>query len=75
MGNTISSQDAFENNICLICWENIDVQRLFQYCKCTRCNILLHNTCEAIWRNTKRYCECPHCRRIGTLGSYINHVS
>ena len=65
MGNNISYQPINEINSCLICWENIDDP---QFCKCIKCNIILHNLCEETYRGQKRYCECPHCRRIGTIG-------
>ena len=67
MGNKISNQNTIEINRCLICWKNIDTQK---WCKCVRCNILLHSLCEERYRGQKNYCECPHCRRIGTIGSY-----
>jgi len=67
MGNTISNQIEIENNTCLICWDMIESQK---WCKCIRCNIVLHNSCEKIYRAKKHYCECPHCRRIGTIGSF-----
>jgi len=67
MGNNISNQNITEDNTCLICWENV---YSLQLCKCIRCNIILHNLCEEKYRGQKRYCECPHCRRIGTIGSY-----
>lgn len=68
MGNNITNQNRNVDNTCLICWEIVDNQQL---CKCIRCNIVLHNSCEEIYRGQKRYCKCPHCRRIGTIGSYI----
>ena len=58
MGNKESS--------CFLCSENIDSD----VCKCIRCNIKLHNYCEETYRSGKFYCECPHCRRIGTLSIY-----
>lgn len=66
MGNSISNQHSIESKTCLICWENIDTHK---WSKCVRCNILLHNLCEETYRGEKGYCECPHCRRVGTLGT------
>jgi hypothetical protein len=71
MGNNISNQKTIKPNECLICWENIDTQHL---CKCVKCNILLHDLCEELYRGNKKYCECPHCRRVGTIGSFIISV-
>ena len=62
--------DSYENineYTCLICWEDINTN--LHYCKCVRCNILLHNLCEKRCRGDKTYTTCPHCRRIGTLGT------
>lgn len=67
MKNKISNQHTIKNTTCLICLENIESPK---WCKCVKCNIIMHNLCEKIYRNQKRYCECPHCRRIGTIGSY-----
>ena len=65
MGNSTSKQNIIEPNTCLICWENINTQA---WCKCVKCNITLHNLCEETYRGEKGYCECPHCRRVGTIG-------
>ena len=53
---------------CLICWDSIEH---CEWTQCTRCNIYLHKNCEATYRSNKGYCKCPHCQRIGTLGSPI----
>jgi hypothetical protein len=66
MGNHTSNANT---NTCLICWENVDTEEL---CKCIQCNIILHNECEEKYRSEKKYCECPHCRRIGTIG-FLRH--
>lgn len=66
MGNNISNQNTTENNSCLICWEIID--DIQQLSKCVRCNIVMHNICEELYRLEKKYCKCPHCCRIGTIG-------
>ena len=63
MGNTISNR--FENNNCLICQEKIGSQ---QWCKCVRCNVILHDLCEKKNRGEKHYTECPQCNRIGSIG-------
>ena len=65
MGNSTSKQNIIESNTCLICWDNINTQT---WCKCVKCNITLHNLCEETYRGEKGYCECPHCRRVGTIG-------
>ena len=62
MGNSTSKQNIIESNTCLICWDNINTQT------CVKCNITLHNLCEETYRGEKEYCECPHCRRVGTIG-------
>jgi hypothetical protein len=70
MANIVNSEkniNEFEFETCLICLENISTQK---WCKCIRCNIILHDVCEEIYRGKKGYTECPHCRRIGTIGSY-----
>jgi hypothetical protein len=64
MGNSISNKVIDEYNTCFICWENVETQ---QWSKCVKCNIVLHNLCEERYRGEKTYCECPHCRRIGTI--------
>jgi len=51
---------------CLICWEEIANQ---DFVKCIRCNILLHNSCEERYRSDRKYCKCPHCQRINSLGN------
>ena len=69
MGANISNQNSIENNTCLICWEQIEwIDLVF----CTHCNISLHVYCEETYRNTRGYCKCPHCQRIGTLGIHLN---
>jgi hypothetical protein len=50
---------------CLICLENITDNN---WCVCIRCKIQLHNMCEQQYRGKKGHTECPHCRRIGTMG-------
>jgi hypothetical protein len=73
MGNTTSKYNHYtiENNSiqnnCLICLENVNIN----FCICIRCNIKLHILCEQQYRSDKKYTECPHCRRIGTIGYYI----
>jgi len=67
MGNILSNQNIIQPTYCLICWDNIYSQN---WCKCVRCNIILHDSCEETYRNEKGYTECPHCRRIGSIGSY-----
>ena len=62
-----SKKNINEFKTCLICWENISTQK---WSKCIRCTIIMHDLCEEIYRGEKRYCECPHCRRIGPIGSY-----
>ena len=73
MGNYISTEHINNvdnsDNTCLICWDNIDNTDVI---KCIRCNIKLHAYCEETYRNDKRYCKCPHCQQIGTLGCYRN---
>ena len=61
----MDKKNTNENNTCLICWEQIDNQD--HCCRCFICNIILHDVCEETYRGQKKYCECPHCRRIGTI--------
>ena len=67
MGNVNSINTNNNENECLICWDKIQHLDLIQ---CTHCNIKLHAPCEEIYRNSKKYCKCPHCQRIGTLYNY-----
>lgn len=62
MNNQAHPNDA---DSCLICLENIIDNN---WCVCIRCKIQLHNTCEQQYRGKKGHTECPHCRRIGTMG-------
>lgn len=66
MGNINSSK--CNDKQCLICWEQINIIDLVE---CTRCNIYMHAYCEETYRDRggKRYCKCPHCQRVGTIGS------
>ena len=70
MGNKISKTLPEEDvePACLICWDEID--KSHSWCLCLRCDIQLHYTCEKKYRGHKEYTECPHCRRIGTIGFY-----
>lgn len=65
MGNIYSNNIVIERQNCLICWDEVDHIELVQ---CIRCNIHLHTYCEETYRGGKRYCKCPHCQQIGTLG-------
>ena len=67
MKNNVLNKNITEEDICLICWENITDEHLVQ---CFICNILMHNSCEEKYRSDKKYCKCPHCQEIGTLGCY-----
>ncbi len=64
MGNINSSK--CNDKQCLICWEQICIIDLVE---CTRCNIYMHAYCEETYRGGKRYCKCPHCQRVGTIGN------
>jgi len=61
-----------EINTCLICWEKIDEKK---WASCTKCNVLLHDTCEKLYRGTKTYTDCPHCRRVGTISLFGMEVN
>lgn len=63
MGNTLS-RNTLSHQECIICWEQIPCIDLVM---CNICNIQLHASCEEIYRNTRKYCKCPHCQGIGTL--------
>jgi hypothetical protein len=68
MGNNNSNPINVENETCLICWENIGSKK---WCKCIICNIILDNVCEEKYRGRKDYCKCPHCQRVGSIGTYV----
>lgn len=36
---------------------------------CHECNIKMHTECEKMFRNKEKYCQCPNCNKIGTLGT------
>jgi hypothetical protein len=55
-----------ESKTCFICWEEI---KSTSWVQCVRCDILLHCDCNNVYNN-RNYCKCPHCQRIGTLGSF-----
>lgn len=65
-----SRQENLYENVstaeCIICWDCIGNQ---QWTTCVRCDIIMHNHCEELYRKDKGYTECPHCRRIGCIGS------
>ena len=68
MGNRFSNATSITpSQECLICWESVDHAKWTQ---CVRCKIKMHDYCEEIYRNTKEFCKCPHCQRIGSLGIY-----
>ena len=51
---------------CLICWDEIGHR---DWSTCVRCHIYLHNHCEQTLRGNQGYTKCPHCQRVGCLGS------
>lgn len=66
MGNNSSRIRSYEINRCLICWDDI----LYgPAAKCLQCNIHMHTHCEKQWRGDKGYCKCPHCSKVGLIGS------
>jgi len=72
MGITISrycnnNNNSIHTNECLICWDKINTTANFT--KCLRCNIVLHSECETIYRGVRDWCKCPHCQRVGSLGT------
>ena len=67
LNNVNREKNIIKLKTCFTCRENIDTQK---WSTCTRCNIIIHYSCEEIYRGEKQYCECPHCHRIGTIGSY-----
>lgn len=52
-------------NMCLICWGNIDPNSRF--IECLHCEIILHEDCENTYRNESTTCICPHCTRSNCL--------
>jgi hypothetical protein len=68
MGNRFSGIIDTEidnlNKTCLICWDNVSN---IDSIRCNNCPIILHANCEEEYRNTAKYCKCPHCQQIGTL--------
>ena len=65
MGNCINNKKLDELNTCFICSKTVHREEL---CKCVRCKIALHKSCEENYRNNKEYCQCPNCNKFGTLG-------
>jgi uncharacterized protein with PIN domain len=61
------SHNNTEEKFCLICWNSIDNNR---WTKCLSCNIILHDICEETYRGERGYCKCPHCQKVGSLGTY-----
>lgn len=63
MGNKISNQPFVS---CYICNKNIEDHN---WCRCIKCNIILHNSCEKTFRGKKIYCECAYadCGKIGAI--------
>ena len=61
-----------EDNKCFICSDNIIDNT---WAECMMCNILLHDNCETNDRtiNNRKYCLCPHCHQVGTLGQIIKN--
>jgi len=49
---------------CLICWDEVNSIDII---RCNCCPMILHAHCEEEYRNTAKYCKCPHCQKIGTL--------
>jgi hypothetical protein len=70
MGNSASNQIKNSKNECFICRKNIDSET---WSTCIRCNIILHELCEEKFRGEKNYCQCPHCLKIGTIGTINIH--
>ena len=68
MGSFISSSAMYADkpakNTCFLCSNQITENK---YIKCVRCNILLHDDCEAQYTKTC-YTICPRCDRCGSLG-------
>lgn len=75
MGNNTSLKyqeyDKVDDNKCLICWDKIEDNT---WVKCVRCNITLHkHCCDRDKKISNRsYGLCPHCRRVGSLGTMYN---
>ena len=69
--NNCQEDDKVDNKSCLICWNKI-VDKI--WVKCVRCNITLHTQCcDTDGKIINRtYCLCPHCRRVGSLGTMYN---
>ncbi len=73
MGSFISANMMFDNkNVtnnkkckCYTCSKKIDDKT---YIICVRCEIALHNECEASYGH-KYYTVCPRCDRGGSLGT------
>jgi hypothetical protein len=61
MRSKISVDGRFKNN-------KINVEDLVI---CTRCNIVLHDTCYDNICSNKNYTQCPNCNHIGSLGIYM----
>ena len=66
--NSCSTTENLLENKCIICWDQITCDT---WAMCVQCKILLHCECETTYRtiNNRNYCLCPHCQRVGSLGT------
>lgn len=53
---------------CYLCLKQINMKQ-HTITECIKCNIILHNYCEEVFRGTTTYCKCPKCKSIGTLAT------
>jgi len=69
MGNCTSLESKHQNDICAICNQNIDIQKLLM---CVKCNISLHESCydnaPKIINDDTNYNKCTKCPLCGCKG-------
>ncbi len=56
-------------NECIICWDPVDKSELVV---CVQCKIIMHKKCEEMYKNNVEFSKCPHCQKVGGLGSLSN---
>ena len=67
MDNYININNKEEEDECLICFENVDID--LTYVKCHNCHKLFHRHCMDLWKKKKqqKYCVCVHCTKDDLL--------
>ena len=62
MSNYININNKEEDNECMICFDNVDID--LTYVKCHNCHKLFHHKCMDSWKNKKQQkVGCIHCTK------------